>query len=893
MGVKVLSWNAHSIRNKHSELSILIDNLDIDIILVSESWLTEDISFEFQGFSSYRADRFRGGTAIFIKSSIPHSNFTKSQFEFGESCSVSISVENQIIKITSIYCSPAATRAQSKLFYSKILSYPGPHIVAGDYNCKHFAWNNSSVDSKGQDLFDLLEKSNYSIVAPSEPTLYPYIGEPSCVDFVVTKSCNLIENVDVINDLSSDHLPIFFTMDVHFAKPFIPNLLKTNWKKFQGLVDSYCKSTTLILDSPTNIDLSIENLTTALSDSLINSSPAKTRPLTRYKYSPHVANLIKNRNHFRNLFKRTRDPSYRSSVNQLNKLIRNQVRVEKYTAWEDKLRNLSFTDCSLYSISKSLKRKRRSIPPLKDVQGHHFSDKDKAEAFARVFKQSFEISVKANSKFEAAVEDSIHQIHDSHVSEFPHFSEVEVISILRSLNPKKACGPDDLPNVALSSLSSVESFSKVCTSIFNACLELSYFPKSWKIAKILAIPKTAAISTDPDKYRPISLISCFGKCLEKLILNRLNDHEEDNNIFIQQQCGFRSKHSTIHQILRITETISFGFNNNKSTAMVLLDLRKAFDCVWHDGLIHKLRKYDYPLYIIKIIQSYLSERSAFVAMPAAFSDPFSVLSGVPQGSLISPHLFNLFINDIPIPRNGHLSLFADDTAFYVQVPWKNLKSAKTTIVKALISLQTYFNDWKIFLNEDKTEFIIFSKSTKMLNKTKTDIISLNNKTFEWRPVVKYLGIYLDSKLLFKHHIDYSINKAKGISFSSLYCLLNRKSVVSIDSKVRVYKTYIRPVLTYGCQIFINAAKCHLSKLQLLQNKILRMILNTDWSDFVSTSAIHDSTNVPLMNEFIGRITDNFYSRISYHPNNLFSSLGNYTSDSLTFRVKHKLPKALT
>ena len=128
------------------------------------------------------------------------------------------------------------------------------------------------------------------------------------------------------------------------------------------------------------------------------------------------------------------------------------------------------------------------------------------------------------------------------------------------------------------------------------------------------------------------------------------------------------------------------------------------------------------MYLNKLIQSYLSNRSAFVSLPAGESARFNVTLSVPQGSLIAPHLFNIFINDIPIPRKGNLCLFADDTAFYIQVPWKELKSAKTAVVEALSSLQTFFNDWKIQLNDSKTEFIIFSKSTKMLSMTRSDTI---------------------------------------------------------------------------------------------------------------------------------------------------------------------------
>lgn len=612
----------------------------------------------------------------------------------------------------------------------------------------------------------------------------------------------------------------------------------------------------------------------------------------RYRYSADVDLLIKNRNSFRHLYKRTRDPSYKSCVNQLNRLIREKVREEKFAQFHNRLKNLSSKDQSLFQFTKSLKRKRRSVPPLIDSQGIHYSEKDKSEAFARSFEASFNVSVNCNSKHDSKVQRSICSLAQTNTFDFPHISDDDVCFILKSLHPKKAFGFDSIPNAALSALSYSPLVTSLLAALFNSCLRQSYFPADWKIAKIVPIPKTQQNCNATDKYRPISLLSCLGKTFEKLILLRLNEHEQANEIFIGQQCGFRSQHSTIHQVMRIVEEISFGFNKNKSTAMVLFDLRKAFDSVWHDGLIHKLVKYKYPVYLIKLIKSYLADRFASVSLNSSNSSRFKVLSGVPQGSIIAPHLFNLFINDIPQLSSGNLALFADDTAFTVQVPWKSLKSAKKKLTEAACKFQEFFESWKIFLNESKTEFIIFSKSTKMLRMLQSDKVSYNNQQFEWSPTVKYLGITLDSKLLFKSHIEKSIATASGISFSTLYCLISRKSSVPKSIKALIYKLYIRPILTYGCPVFANSAKVHVKKIQTFQNKILRMINNVNWSDFVSSNELHEMSKVPYICDFINKLTENFYRKASYHPNRVFSSLGNYNRDSLGFQVKHKLPKNL-
>ncbi|CAG9804526.1 unnamed protein product [Chironomus riparius] len=178
----------------------------------------------------------------------------------------------------------------------------------------------------------------------------------------------------------------------------------------------------------------------------------------------------------------------------------------------------------------------------------------------------------------------------------------------------------------------------------------------------------------------------------------------------------------------------------------------------------------------------------------------------------------------------------------------------------------------------------------MLEKTRNDRIFYNNLAFDWKSSVKYLGVTLDNKLLFKDHIDNVIHKASAHSFSSFYCILKRNSHASLESKLRIYKSYIRPIMTYACPIFVNAAKCHINKLQLFQNKILRMILDIHWDDFKSNKDIHDSANIPLIKDYIDKITNNFYSKSNSHSNHLIANLGNYDADSLPFVAKHRLPK---
>ena len=416
---------------------------------------------------------------------------------------------------------------------------------------------------------------------------------------------------------------------------------------------------------------------------------------------------------------------------------------------------------------------------------------------------------------------------------------------------------------------------------------LSYFPKSWKIGKIVAIPKPGKDHSVPSNYRPISLLSNIGKIYEKILLEKLIEHEDDLKIIIPQQFGFRNGHSTVQQVLRITEYASKNFNVNRSTGLVLLDIEKAFDSVWHDALIHKLYALQFPIHLVKIIQSYLRDRKAFVDFQKESSALFDIPAGVPQGSLLSPMLFKIFINDVPKPKDCQLAIYADDTALFCDAPWKNIKKLKKTLENTLAKVSNFFGDWKIKINCDKTEFAIFTHSRIMKRRMKDFPPTFDGNSFQWKESVKYLGVYLDQQLNFKIHINNSISKSNK-TISALYCLLKKNSTASFNSKLTIYRSYIRPVLTYACPVFTNCPKVHFNRLQIMQNKCLRMVLSAPY--FTWTTELHHDTNLPTIRGFVDKLTENFYRKTNFHSNELISSLEKYATEP--FKVKLRMPRAI-
>lgn len=304
MVIKALIWNANSIITKKPELTRFLAKHPHDILLISETRLKENTSFDLPSFTCYRNDRDYGGVAIFIKSKIPHSSLVRFSSVASEAISIKIHDSAGDFNLSSIYCSPSShlNRSQALDFFRKVLSISGPSIIAGDFNAKHPAWNNITTCRRGTDLFNICTEKNYSIHPPSDITLYPHNGgKPSIVDFAISKMIHGVSNLTTINDLSSDHLPISFEISGDSIVPDskIPNFKKANWNKFRSEIVSkihQVNSRFPVLDTKEKLDDCVNALTEGINSAAESSIPKKNPYKFRYPYSDELHNLVRHRN---------------------------------------------------------------------------------------------------------------------------------------------------------------------------------------------------------------------------------------------------------------------------------------------------------------------------------------------------------------------------------------------------------------------------------------------------------------------------------------------------------------------------------------------------------------------------------------------------------------------
>jgi len=277
-------------------------------------------------------------------------------------------------------------------------------------------------------------------------------------------------------------------------------------------------------------------------------------------------------------------------------------------------------------------------------------------------------------------------------------------------------------------------------------------PEDWKLAKIIMIPKHDGNSKDPEKYRPISLISCLGKLTERLIKTRLYKFIEDSKFLVKQQSGFRNNRGSADSLLFFTQKISESLNKGKKACGIFFDISKAFDKVWHNGLIYKLIKLNVPSYIIKYLVDFLKDRKFRVSVGESLSDPCSIFCSVPQGSVLGPLLFLIYINDIPLTDSKHISyssLFADDLATIFI--YNKLNKVENKVKCYLDSLVSWLFKWRLKMNASKCSYIIFSKAGSR-NKDRMNL-NFSNGLIPYDSNPKFLGVIFDEFLNFKKHTE--------------------------------------------------------------------------------------------------------------------------------------------
>ena len=468
------------------------------------------------------------------------------------------------------------------------------------------------------------------------------------------------------------------------------------------------------------------------------------------------------------------------------------------------------------------------------------SDKEKSDEFARHLSSVHQTP--NNPAFDMKFKKETDSYFETFAAPEPcenAFEKIDVKKFRMVLSQTKSNSSpgDDMITYDVMKKCNDETIGILC-QLINRCLSENIFPAQWKWAKVIMLVKPGKDPKKPVGYRPISLISCLGKIFERYICDKLVTILSSKNYFADVQAGYQKNKSSQEHIFRLAQDIFNGFKSRKATVGVFLDVQKAFDAVWLNGLKLKIQNLSLPSQLQNLLFSFLTNRFLKVSVDGETSNPVQLEAGTPQGSCLSPVLYLIFVNDLTSKvdqTETSVSQYADDVNLYSTD--RSILEAKRKVQQALDHVMRWCQKWQVVMNVGKSQVVVFSKCPSHKNHTVN--LKIFNQTIPTSNEATYLGIIFDTRLTWEHQIKKICERAHGrLNILRAMAGISRKHNPTILSQL--YNSIIRSIFEYSAVCIVSAANVHLQKMQVIQNEALRIILKVP--AYMPISTMNDGSN---------------------------------------------------
>ncbi|MEW8544372.1 MAG: reverse transcriptase domain-containing protein, partial [Candidatus Thiodiazotropha sp.] len=810
---------------KRVELEVFINENSPDIIGLTEifpkqySYELDQSTFQIDNYDMFCSPIGQGrGVVIYVKNAL-FANSVTFDTNFKESvwCKIQLRQASTLL-MGCIYRSPSSTQENSEHLLSllrNVRQEKYSHIlIMGDFNHKEINWiDNSTIVGENHIASIFLEciRDTFLFQHVKEPTRIRENNEPSTLDLIFTNEENMVNTLNYYPGLGkSDHLVLVYNYICFTENEQDCTDKKLNY--FKGDYPAISKSLEEIEWATVFSGLDLSQSWLFFAEKLVELSekhiPVSKAREGRNKNNPYVTRsaleAIKKKHTKWLKYKYCKTAENYGNYKKARNIVTTELRRGKYFYEKDLTARIKNENKLFWGYVRSKTKTKATVSKLTNDEGNFSeSNQETAEILNKFFASVFV----TEGDEDLPVFDQRNYIQPL---ETVNITEDLVSKAIDRLNPTKSQGPDCIHPKVLKEIQIVKKPLKI---IFEKSLQEAKIPDIWKKANVTAIFKKGE-RNKAENYRPISLTSVPGKLMERLVRNAIVDHMTVNNLFSVSQHGFISGKSCITQLLEFLEDITEEIDNGKDVDIIYLDFCKAFDKVAHQRLLKKIEKYGIIGKLHAWIKDFLSNRQQRVVIKGSTSDWTDITSGIPQGSVLGPILFLIYINDLPGAINGLMKIFADDAKIYYAV---DSRDTPFLLQEDISRAEQWAEDWKMSFNFNKCHHLHVGEADEVF---RYNMGTGDNKTeIERVKSEKDLGVTIDEKLKFREHITQKVNIANrnlGIIFRT-FMFMDKEMFLNL------YKSMVRPHLEYATQIWSPKYKKDKIIIENVQRRATRLL----------------------------------------------------------------------
>ena len=791
------------------------------ILHVQETWLSATIAdalVTIPGYDLLRNDRLTGfgGVATYVAEGTDYALLTPHYTDGYESIWVSIKLANMDLTMVNIYRPP---KSNVNLFINSLereLANRRNFIIAGDFN----------IDGAKQNspLANFLARNNLRQLVNC-PT---YIRAATTIDLLVTDT-DMDITVETASPIGSDHIPVVgrVVLSAPRSRPSKRSYIQVRSKYIK--TEAFLQSINAVCESYLNrvaegADTEWTRFTAQFADTVNEYFPVcemRTRHKNRIPLTPNLRRCISNRKTMYKKARLTQSDMLWKHYHSYNRVLNKALRAYNTQILRERVES-----------AKDVKSKWRALRTI--IRGKKNASANDvpiaADVFAIEFKNLVEQAVGPTSGQDGDGFLDYLDPFDSEQLVFPEVTSHDVQMAIQRLSPKSA-NFDNIPASIVIDCS--EPVSRALAKLINASFFEGVYPSCLKGSKIIPVFKKGNRSSAAN-YRPISLIPVFAKVFETVVYNVVHNYLSRNSLYSSTQYGFRPGYSTTQACADAIDHVSKLVDNGYTTGIVFLDVTKAFDSVNHKILLRKMVFYGFGTNVVKWFASYLADRTAFVQVGAHTADYSGPEIGVPQGSILGPLLYNVYVNDLSNAAfKCRITQYADDTCLLVKSR-KDANSLQKKMESATSSVISWFKANRLSVNVQKSKLIAFGKLRREIKS-----IHVGTQLIASSDDIVYLGLRIDSRLKWHGHIQYVVSRIKQFRL-----LLSRlKGVFNLSLRIYLTKVLILPVIDLYDFIYCSGTSSDLHRLNVAYNDLMRSVLGIRRSEHMPISDLYKLTTL--------------------------------------------------